>query len=813
MFSSLFEPGLFSGFTSLFQRTMRVYVSNTANNGYGLGNDSTGDGSKSAPYLTISKALSVATTGAVVTVNPSGSTYAESTGGAGYLNITQSGIAIETDPALVVSVGKATVSATSSSYVVLLNLAGGRHTLRNLKIDCATTTKNAVRFNAANANILLYGIDVLNAASGCHAFINYADANRIDITRCSQLTANGNNSNTNMFVLNSGGTNVSLTMHANQFDCSSFTTSTGVGFVMNRMVVTGNSITGGGSNIVRVPNGSSANYVEINGNAFSGIGSGKVCITNNGSVAATVASLRIQNNTFTSIDGTCIQLLNQVGAGDISSNTKVSGAGGFLKTQNIGVTNLSVHDNTITTTGTTTAGSDIDMQNCGAGCKVYRNTITSAQTAHVIQIGVDGQQFAVSNTATSTGGKGVGNNSLVYVAQPFTFYNPTPNGSTNSKKVCSFAVQAKKAGSSTGRVAAYIYADSGGYPDQSVILATSDYELDTSELTSSYQWVEFWFSELPSLDYNTTYHLVLKWLDAVDAVNYVDFAANTSFAQKYSGSATGTPASGSSWFPSATNALLFKVGVGAYEAVAPEMYDNVVTLTAAGTPITHCCFMGSTTGGKIYRNKVYNGALSLLFKLVDGVTSPALCYDNVVYATLSGVTMYDKGSTGAKFYQNTVISSAGANMCQLGADFQSGYFNGKASIDAEVKNNIFYRTADGNYVFVLGTIGQEQPTVVNPTIDYNLSYFGGTTKMALDNRTGSGVDVTTFAALQALGFETHGVFDLPDLVSATPATVSDFAPQVGSPAYGMGDDLTATVPTDITGAAFTVPVTVGAIAG
>jgi hypothetical protein len=66
-----------------------LHVSKTATNGYGVGNDTTGDGSKASPYLTITKAfITAAANGDSILVNDG--IYTES----GFLNPTKTGLTL-----------------------------------------------------------------------------------------------------------------------------------------------------------------------------------------------------------------------------------------------------------------------------------------------------------------------------------------------------------------------------------------------------------------------------------------------------------------------------------------------------------------------------------------------------------------------------------------------------------------------------------------------------------------------------------------------------------------------------------------------
>lgn len=111
------------------------YISNALSNGYVVGADINNGTSKSTPFLTIAKAMTLTlVAGDTITINKSATTYQE-TSGSGYLliskNIAAPGIIIQSDPAIVS--GTVTVQgASAATQSVLLQ------TCNNVKIQGIT---------------------------------------------------------------------------------------------------------------------------------------------------------------------------------------------------------------------------------------------------------------------------------------------------------------------------------------------------------------------------------------------------------------------------------------------------------------------------------------------------------------------------------------------------------------------------------------------------------------------------------------------------------------------------------------------------
>lgn len=115
------------------------------------GNDSTGNGSTGTPYLTISKALSVATGGDKIIIGTGA--YAESTSGAGYLNITQdftSQVTIVPESGVL---GSVSIVGTGTAWSTIIADASNIHFDSIIFDTQASTVTAAMRFTTALTNI------------------------------------------------------------------------------------------------------------------------------------------------------------------------------------------------------------------------------------------------------------------------------------------------------------------------------------------------------------------------------------------------------------------------------------------------------------------------------------------------------------------------------------------------------------------------------------------------------------------------------------------------------------------------------------
>ena len=208
----------------------------------------------------------------------------------------------------------------------------------------------------------------------------------------------------------------------------------------------------------------------------------------------------------------------------------------------------------------------------------------------------------------------------------------------------------------------------------------------------------------------------------------------------------------------------------------------------------------------------------LAAKLVDGSKTPCLFYDNLVFEyTGDQEGLRDKGSRGVQFLQNTVVMNGTRGMAVLlDNNFVDNSYNGHPSVNAVVKNNIFYAYSlpGPSTMYQLGEVGYISPTCVNPAIDYNLVFCrSGLTYFGIDASGGaSAASYASWPDWQAAGYDVHGINADPMLSNpSNPISPADFAPSLSSPAVGVSADLSAIVPTDFFGSSNSIKRTIGAI--
>jgi len=159
------------------------------------GNDSTGDGSTAAPWLTISKALTTVAIGGGHTVNIGAGTYQESTSGVGYLYFARLFLAevifqSESGNAADVIVQSATSTAFTARVAGSSNI-----TLKNLTITPRTTAiTSAVKCqDAGSSNIKLDGCIVTAEAANGTIIIASAAITAWSIVDCTITDTGANN--------------------------------------------------------------------------------------------------------------------------------------------------------------------------------------------------------------------------------------------------------------------------------------------------------------------------------------------------------------------------------------------------------------------------------------------------------------------------------------------------------------------------------------------------------------------------------------------------------------------------------------------
>jgi hypothetical protein len=790
------------------------YVSNAASNGYGLGNDTTGNGTMATPYLTINKANLVASNGDTVVINPSGSPYSEDSG-SGYLNVTHN-ITIETDQLLVGTFGKISLRSTAGSRMI--NVSSTGMTLIDVKIDGTTNTgsPNFVTTQSSGAPCFFTRVDWINCAAGT-AFLQTANS-IVTFDKCTATTVNGNASSFKMCAPFNGG--ISTTF----LGC----TYSGIGGVWNQggnfattLIKFGASGDGTRNTITNIatfltwpPSGTQTRidvqYCDFSGTGTTGIGAGS-------SATETITTFVCDNCTWaSSITYNAIQFYgttSSIGSITIGASNVFNGKASYVVSSGMGFANATV----LGTVSNSSATADpINISSGGSGIQIggldaNRNpllNITSDWGAglsggHMIIVGVDGQGTIVNNlTASSTVNFG-DLSTDIWLYQPVT----VPTAFTSHNISSSFRIKMKiGAGSPTGVITGYLYSDNAGVPG--TLLATSDTVVNANTLTSTATWYEFWFNTHPTIAPNTKYHVVISKA-AADPSNYVAIITSST------ATVGGTSANGTVWTPGSFTTL-FQLMYGAFEIVDPVISGVKITSTTTGATGVHMAMLGATLGGRILDVQPYGGAISFIGKLADGSNSshPLVIGPNVGFQANSTnsarSTLRDKGCRNMKFYQNTCVCNGDGTSgpVQIDQDFESTntpQYNSQPSLNNICENNIYYgqNASAQAYIYVLGNTQTTGPRVVNPTINNDLIFLGTNFKAMDDVRSGSGTVYNGLADIQGIGFDINGASGDPLLANETnPSQPSDFLPASNSPAKAIGVNTNGGAATDFNGNAF-----------
>ena len=796
------------------------YVSNVANNGYALGVDTNNCTAVGTPCLTINGAHGKASAGDTIIVNPSGTCYSENSGSS-YLAVTKA-LTIEGDPSLLASQGKYCLQGTSTTRTLNVQASA---TFINTAIDANAGGKSSalVVVQAAASTAAFSNVDIKNLTSTNYAFLQNG-ATTLILDKVSMTAANGNASTTGFVNVFTAG----LTVNATGVNLSGIAN----GIVSTAHVATGGITVGASADGTRssfanvatpiyYPYGGVQTLVDIESADFSGTETQAIYGGNSG--AESVATFKVKSCNFTQT-GPSIEVNGASGAYgsmEISYNVHNSPAA-FIQANGMGFGNANVHHNTVTQTGAT---ADPFLINGGtSGIAFANNKVTTdrgagSNTGHVFQIGSDGQSTFSSNTAAATTTLKLGDQ-----ASDAFVYQPVTASVGGSAIPSSFSFQLSRVGSPTGTITAYLYSNNSGVPGS--VLDTSDLtgvtlgSFSAASLTGTPTWYQFWLPDHPTIT-TGTYHVVLKYSGSGDASDYVALQANAS------GTAAGSSSNGTSW-TAGSNAALFQFQYANFDLIEPVLHDNVVTITTTGTTGVHNYFCGGTLGCKMYNNQAYGGSISYIFKLTDGSNGsyPAIAFDNLAFqgnSTNGGRQLFrDKGARSATWYQNSAVMSGNglSNVMTADNDYDptnTPQYSGQPSQNGVFKNNILYgvNASGAAYIYVLGNATDTAGSVkvVNPTLNNNAVYFDGTVTPMNDIRSGVGTNVTTWAGVQALGFETNGVNADPKLSNeANPTKLPDFTPVSNSPAGGAGSPaVTVTVPSDFNGTSFLAPPDDGAV--
>lgn len=383
------------------------YVSNLAVNGYVLGSDANAGTAVGTAKLTITGAIAAASAGDTIYINPTGTSYSENSSGLNYLQINKANLIIETDPAYVVSVGKATItSPAAGTRTINMNEAG--ITLRNVRVDNASQTRNTIfcqSFSSQNFS----GIDFYNLGANSIAITaQNNNAYNITIDKCTLLSANGNAAGTKLHQITGTLSGMATTIKGSTTDTTGGLFAAGAGFggtvtIDKSADGTRNSISNATLGIQNLSTNVATTFSIKNTDFIActtGIGDG-------GTGTATMANFIVMNNRFSGLDGSLtakdISFISTIADGEIAYN-QFLGSHQNTQLSSAAIAGLEVHDNVVTTPSMGTGIGNFLQSRGGAGIKYYNNRITTNTETRVISLGGEGYPSTVTNSGGALSG-------------------------------------------------------------------------------------------------------------------------------------------------------------------------------------------------------------------------------------------------------------------------------------------------------------------------------------------------------------------------------------------------------------------------
>lgn len=726
-----------------------IYASNATSNGFNTGSDSIGTGTKTAPYLTIDKALTVAGATAAVEVNP-GTPYQESSGGTGWLLLpTTKAVVIGSDRAL----GQWTLQCTGAvARVILLNTSTFKVVFYNAILDGTGTSSGNILSQSNTTGGLYFNYCNFRNSSGSAIAKPTLTGNILSCINCNF------ESTVHFAISGSGGNYTALIMQGNIFAQDNQVYQGAAGGVVTNLTVTGNSFVQNGTGTGKgfTLSGDTVGTLVFSGNFATGTFASPLLSINNSSI---ITSLVANNNTGNPSAGMILNNSENIGTGEISYNK------------------LDV----------IVGGSDQIVARCVPGIfNVIRNYVRVFATAqqHGIAIGNDGY-ITDSTNATATTTQNLGSASgNVYVDQKFT--TGVAAQAVKASNLATALVTLKKTGSPTGGIVLKIYADNAGVPG--TLLDTSDTTLLASSLTTSAATYGF---NLPAHYFSTpstAYHYVLQYTGSVDGTNYVVISTNATVTN----GSLSTASDGTTWTNDASHACVYTIFTGSFAGTIFNFRRNKFYVQAGANTTTHGSLIGAVNLTEYSGNEVYNTAIGHLFKNTYG----GVAFDNIATSTIgSQGAMYFKGSHGVKAYHNTLIAASAAGGACLISSTDSANGNNAPQATGEFKNNILVCTGTGTaYAVDAGSA-----LIITNNCVYSVGNINTVTGQL------------TWVGWQGAGFDASSVNSNPNLpYLAGSVAANDYVPPHGSAAGGIGANLSATVPADFNGAAFSTAPPAGA---
>lgn len=739
--------------------TSVIYVSNVANNGYGLGNDTTGNGTKAAPYLTPQKAQTVAptTTPTAVEINPSGTSYVVDSG-SGFFNVLATkSLTFGSDPSISAKPVLICNAGASAARVLFFNTSAKIYNFYNVVLDgTGTTGGNIVSQGNQTGGISFYYCNFRNSSGSCIATAS-------GTSNLLSLFSNTFESTCHFIISGSGGNWAGITMSGNTFAQDNQVWHGGPAGTVTNFFCNGNTWVqnGVGTSTGLTFGGDTVGTLSFSSNAASG----------------TFANALL-NIPAPTIIGTVIAFSNNGGP-----------SAGMILCNSENVTSMEVAFNNLINV----SSDQIQLHNVGTVLLVHDNfiTVTGAAQTHGISIGTDG--FITDNqnvTATTT--QNLGDLSTnTYVAQEFTMAVAT--ASTKKSYLANILFTIKKQGSPTGNVVLTLYQNNAGAPGTVIEVSTSTISAASLPTTAAQ-----WGAALPDHFKSTAgsqYWFSLHYTGAIDGTNYVVLSANVTVT----GGSLSTSTAGSVWVNNPVNALIYGIQTGSFGSTTLNVWNNTVNVLAGSSTSTHGALIGDVNLGLYYNNLVFNSGIGHLFKNTFAISGQGYAYDNIATTSLGAQqTMYFKGSQGIKAYQNTLISTTATGGSVLTCSTDTGAGTNAPEATGEFKNNIVVCTAAAGTAYA---VDQNSPVIITN----NCVFSVGT----INNLVGQ----TTWAGWQSAGYDANSVNANPNLPSAATSgstSATDFIPPHTSPAGGIGANLQSIVPVDFGGAPFSTTPPAGA---
>jgi len=823
------------------------YVSNESSNGWALGVDTNSGLVQSAPFLTLTKAMSVAGSADTVIFNKSSTVYQGNVASPYYLNVTcASLIGDPGNPNGAAATLQA--GATSAAQVVIINNTGFNF-MSGLIIDGQSTvgtpnTANGIVFSSNSSSIALQKVTFKQIGGYCIGAPNSSASVALD--RCSVLiTCTG----TNTFNWSSATTITSLTVSGGSYAannssgnglfylCSSGTISGNVIFQNdingNPIDFTGNVTSATGWNIkigATSSGGSIGGTISITGTKHINNPGGAISVNN-----VTVSSVTINQNTFTGLGGSSVQavrILNlQTSNISVQCNYNTySGLYGFLLVASRNVTTCTVDYNTLTVKAGS-ATNAIKIQTLGTSTpSTSRNTInieepTSSSGGGII-FGSDGLQGSNISGNTSANGTFLNlGDTANTIYQGFSFTSVANTSTGEMTHFSALQVYLSKVGTPTGNVSPYLFSDSAGVPG--TLLASSDEVINAAALTTT--TTSYGLKVAPYLiQPGTKYWVVLTSNAATtNSTSYVRIEATTNtYGTIVSGNSTPT------WTANSTAGWRSQAYTGSYTQRPVVLYNTIVVAGNPNINSLQLITLGGVSGGNVFSNRVY-GTSYYPVVIKNSRFNPVIFAGNEVFLNdgKTGVNacVLSKASDDVRLYNNTLAvigsnANAGQSVCYSISGDTLNWANPYPSTNFKLVNNILIRSCTTQGPIMSLDIGSsafvaDQSTLTPSNVSKNWIYsntpyiatasFSATANGTLDwdTWTGLGYDANS------TGANSTGGYTAPPLANgATPSTFTDLEITSANSAatLSFGANIRTFAPYDVVGRPYMPTPTIGA---